>query len=797
MQPYLQDARYAVRALRKRPGLTGLAVLCLGVGIGASTAIFSPVDVFMFRPLPYPDEDRLVVPYLNIPERGWNQLSYSPGDFREHRDAVKTMDFAAYDGFGYNISGGDLPERLSGQVVSYNYFRVIGVAPAKGRGFLPEDEAPGAPGVTILSHDLWMSRFGGEDVLGTTIRLDGKPHTIVGIMPDKFYFPEPGDQLYTPLTLSETSTRGSYYLGQVARLAPSTTPESAEAELKAVAAQSAEAYPATNRGVGAEMIRLRQDIFGREFRDGSAICSVAVILLLLIASANVANLLLARAADRGREIAVRTALGAGRKRIVAQLLTESVMLGLAAGVIGMGLAWAGIRGLVSLFPEGVPRAEAMQLDLRVLAFGFVVTLFAGIISGLAPALQSSRSDLRESLQEGGRGAAISRHGGRIRNIFVTAQVSFAMVLLVASGLLVKGFVRMKTVDSGLETASVLSFRTTPAESKYPTNGDLRRVARDLVERLSSLPGVQAAGLTNVLPFSGSSSTSYRLETEDSAAGRSHSTPFRSVTPGYFDAVGIALQQGRGITAADDSGAVAVVAVNQTFARRHWPDGDAVGKRVVLGSGPKEIVGIAEDTREFDFEAPTPPAMIYLSAAQSPFRFMGVALKAAGDPAALTARARQAVLDLDPDQPIYDALPLDQRRSLDVQGNGILAKIMIVLGGVALILSVVGVYGVMAYSVSQRTQEIGVRMALGADGGQVIGLVVRQGGKLAALGCTIGLLMALGVSRGLSVFLYGVSAFDPTTFGGVLFSLAAAAILASYLPARRAARVDPLVALRAE
>lgn len=794
---YVQDARYTVRALRKRPGLSGLAILCLGIGIGASAAIFSPVDVFMFRPLPYPDEDRMVVPYLTIPERGWTEVNYSPADFRDHRAMVRTLDFAAYDGYGYNLSGGDLPERLSGQQVSYNFFRVVGVAPAQGRAFLPEDEQPGAPGVAILSRDLWLSRFGGEKVLGTTVRLDGTPHTIVGIMPEGFYFPEPDAQLYTPLVTSETSPRGSYYLGQVARLASGATFESAEAELVSAAARVAEGHPEQNRGVGAQLVALRQDIFGREFRDGSAICSVAVTLLLLIASANVANLLLARAADRGREIAVRTALGAGRRRIVAQLLTESVVLSLGAGVVGLVLAWVGIKGLISLFPEGTPRLEAMTLDLRVVAFCFLVTLIVGVISGLAPALQSSRQDLRESLQEGGRGAAIGRHGGRIRNAFVTAEVAFALVLLVAAGLLVKGFVRMKGATTGFESASVLTFRTTPAESKHPASGDLRRVGRELVDRLAALPGVQAAGITSLLPFSGNSSTSYRLETEDSAAGRSHSVGYRSVSPGYFDAVGIALQQGRGLTAADDSGAPLVAVVNQAFVRRHWPEGDALGKRIVLGSGAREIVGIAEDTREFDLEGVSPPAMLYVSAGQSPFRVMGVALRTAGDPAAITAAARAAVLEMDPDQPIYDALPLEQRLTLDIQANGILAKIMIVLATVALVLSLVGVYGVMAYSVSQRTQEIGVRMALGADRDAVVRLVVRQGARLAAIGSVIGLVLALGVSRGLSVFLYGVSAFDPSTFGAVVLALATAAIVASYVPARRAARVDPMVALRVE
>lgn len=794
---YLQDARYAIRALRARPGLSALAIACLGVGIGASTAIFSPVDVFMFRPLPYPDPDRLVAPYLTQERRGWTELSYSLADFRDHRAMSRTLDVAAYDGVGYNLSGGDLPERISGQQVSSNFFRVLGTPPAQGRPFLEDEERPGGPKVAILSHELWLNRFGGAPVLNTTIRLDGEPHTIVGIMPERFRPPEPGAEIYTPMTIPESPARTSYYLDLVARLTPGATIETANAEIAAVAARVAEANPEQNDGVGARVVTLWENILGRPFRDGSAICSVAVVLLLLIASANVANLLLARAADRGREIAVRTALGADRKRIVAQLLTESVVLALGGGAVGLALAWAGIQGLRTLFPEGMPRVELIAMDVRVVVFGIAVTLVAGVISGLAPAIQASRQDLRESLQEGGRGAPMGRRTGRLRNAFVVSEVAFALVLLVGAGLLVKGFVRLKAADSGLETGSVLTFRLTPPATRYPTGRDLRIFSRQLVDRLSTLTGVQAAGITSLLPFSGNSSTSYRLEGEDERAGEGYSTSYRAVSPGYFDAVGISLRQGRLFTAADDSGTTAVLVVNESFARRHWPDGAALGRRIVLGSGPREIVGVVEDTREGSISDQPNPARAYLAASQSPFRSIGVALRAGGDPAALTAAARAAVREVDPDQPVYDVLPLNRRIALNLQGDGILARIMMVLAAVALVLSLVGVYGVMAYSVSRRTQEIGVRMALGAESGDVVRMVVRQGARVVAIGCGIGLVLALGASRGLSVFLHGVSAFDPVTFGGVVAALAAAAILASYLPARGASRVDPVVALRGE
>lgn len=797
MRNSLQDIRYALRALRKRPVISLLSILCLGVGIGASAAIFSPVDVFMLRPLPYPQSGELLATYLTYPPRGWTDLNFSLADFRDHRAMSRTLDIAAWDSWGYNLSGGDVPERIFGQQVSYNFLRVLRTPPTEGRAFLPEDEQPGAPHVAILSHELWVNRFGGAAVIDTVIKLDGESYTVVGIMPEHFMPPNPGAQIYTPLMMPAAPSRSWYSLDLVARLRPGVTQQAANEDVERVAAQLAQQYPDDNKDVGARVGPLWNAMFGRQFRDGSLICSAAVILLLLIACANVANLLLAQAADRGREIAVRTALGAARGRIVTQLLTESVVLGLAGGVVGVPLGWAGIKGLSSLFPSGMPRVQEIAMDWRVLGFAVLVTLVVGVVAGIVPALQASKQDLREALQEGGRGAPVSRRSGRLRNSFVTAQVAFALVLLVASGLLVKGFLRVKDARLGIETASVLTFRTTPPETKFADNAALRRFARELEERMRALPGVTAAGLTSNLPFSGNSNTSYHLEGEEPDQGLRLTVSFRSVSAGYFDALGMTLRRGRGFRAADDSGSTPVMVVNEAFVRRHWPDGDALGQRVVFGSDPKEIVGVVGDTREFAYEDPSPPAMVFLPAAQSPFRVMGVALRTAGDPLALVAAARRAVTQLDPDQPIYDVLTLDRLHAEDVQADGIMARIMMALAGVALVLSLVGVYGVMAYSVSQRVHEIGVRMALGAGRRAVVGLVVRQGAKVAAIGCAIGLLLALGVSRGLAAFLYGVSAFDPVTFGTVVLALGLAAIVASWLPARRASRVDPIVALRGE
>jgi len=798
MEDLLQDARYAFRFLIKRPGLSLVAVLCLAIGIGANTAIFSPVDVFMLRPLPYPQADRLVVATTVDQTRGGMDLSYSLPDLLDTRAQAQTLDLAGYSGRSLNLSGREEPERLIGQVVTANFFRVFGVQPALGRDFLQAEEDPAADRPVILSHGLWQRRFDSDPgVLGQAIKLDATLHTVIGVAPAKFGFPDPSTDVWIPVVADGAAPRGAHYLQTIARLAPSAKLETARAELATIARRLEVAYPESNRGYGARITSVREELYGPQFRYGSGISSVAVFFLLLITAANVANLLLAHAASREREIAIRAALGAGRWRIVRQLLFESLLLGAGGGLVGLGLAWVGIKGLFTIMPSWFPGVERIGLDARVLGFAIVISLFAALVAGLGPALQAGRHNVRESLQESGRGSSLGRRRGRLRGLFVVSEVALAIALLAGAGLLVKGFNRLQSASLGFDTEEVLTFRTTLPASKYAEPASQWRFTERLIQRLGELPGVERAGATSILPTTGNSGTYYQIEGEERPDGERLVVSFRSVSPDYFAAVGMQLLRGRGLTASDVAEAPLVAVVNQAFVRRHWPNAEALGRRLVLQSGTREIVGVARDALEFGADDGTPAAMVYFPGAQLPFRNVGVALRAAGDPATLAEPARAALLALDPDQPLFDGMTMARRIELNNQGNGVVARIMGVLAAIALVLAVVGVYGVMSYNVSQRTQEIGIRMALGAAAGDVLQMVLRQSGRVVTVGSVAGVLLALGLSRGLSIFLFGVSPFDPLTFLGVVLTLGAAALVASYLPARRATQTDPLISLRTE
>jgi putative ABC transport system permease protein len=795
---FAQDLRFAIRFLVNRPGVSLLAVLCLAIGIGANTAIFSPVDLFMIRPFPYPRADRLVMPVTVDVSRGGDQMSFSAPDFADLRAQSKTLDIAASLGRDVNLSGTERPERLQEVQVSANFLRVLGVAPEQGRDFRPEEEQPGTAHAVILSHDLWQTRFDADRrVLGQTIKLDGTPCTVVGVMPPGFGFPFQTNQVWVPLVLTGTESRGAHRLGAVARLRPGATIEQARAELATIALRLERTYLETNQHLSANIVSLRDGIYGPQFRFGSGISSVAVAFLLLIAAANVANLLLAQAAGRDRELAIRTALGAGRGRIVRQLLTESLILGLAAGVVALGFAWAGIKGLSAIMPSWFPRVNEMRLDGRVLAFGAVVSVVAAAIAGLGPALHATRQTVRESLQEGGRGSSIGRRGGRLRAAFVTAEIALAIALVAAAGLLAKGFVKLRSGPLGFEPGGLLTLALSLPAAKYPQGADVSQFRDQLLRRIGGLAGVDAVAAGSGVPTMDGSGTYYSIEGEDTPEGHRPIVGYRSVTPGYFSTLGATLKSGRGFTDADRADAPLVAVVNQAFVRRHWPNGTALGHRIVLQSGTRDIVGVVEDIREYGPSTSPQQALVYFPAAQLPTRAMGIAIRTAGDPVSLAEPVRSAVLALDPDQPVFDVMTMDRRIAANAQGNGVVARIMLVLAAVALALALVGVYGVVSYSVSQRTPEIGIRMALGAARGDVVTMVVGQSARVVALGSVIGVALALALGRGLSIFLFGVSPFDPTTLTLVPLSLALAALLASYVPARRASRVDPLRALRAE
>ena len=798
MRSIIRDVRFAIRVLASTPGYTAVAVLALALGIGATTTIFTYVDSVFIRPFPYPQANRLVIPTTADFNRGGQEMPYSAPDFLDIRAQSKTLDVAAHAGGGVNLSGTERPERLRRMQVSANFLKVLGVAPEMGRDFLAEEERPGAATPVILSHELWETHFDADRrVLGRSIKLDGFPATIVGVMPPRFGFPDQTAQLWTPLVLEGTGRRDAHWLGSVARLAPGATVEQARAELATIALRLEQAYPATNQRLGAMIVSVRDETYGPEFRFGSGISSVAVAFLLLIAAANVANLLLAQAAGRDREIAIRTALGAGRGRIVRQLLTESLILGMAGGVVALGFAYAGIRGLLVIMPSWFPRLNEMGLDGRVLGFGAAVSVAAAGIAGVGPALHATRHSVRESLQDGARGSSLGRRSGRLRSGFVAAEIALAIALVAGAGLLAKGFANLRSAPLGFQPAGLLTFSLTLPATKYPQDADLTRFRDRLLERAAGLAGVRAVAAGSGLPTMDGNATPYQIEGEDTPDGKQPIVGYRSVTPGYFATLGAVMRNGRAFTDADRTGAPLVAVVNEAFARRHWPGGNALGHRIVLQSGTRDIVGVVGDIREYGPSMSPQQALVYFPAAQLPTRTLGVALQTTGDPTMLAEPARSAVLALDPDQPIADVMTMDRRIAVQTQANGVVARIMVVLAVVALVLALVGVYGVVSYSVSQRTQEIGIRMALGAANGDVVTMVVQQSGRVVAIGVVIGVLVAAAMSRGLSIFLFGVSPFDPVTLTLVPLALAGAALLASYLPARRATRVDPLSALRAE
>jgi putative ABC transport system permease protein len=797
MDEIWQDIKYAIRSLRRGGVLIAIAVLSLAIGIGANTTIFSAVDVFMLRPLPYPDSDELYSVYTNNRERGWTQVSFSVPDFVDLRERSRTLDVAATRYSSFNLSEGDRPERLSGIQVSSNFFRMLGVQPARGRAFTPEEEVEGRHQVAIISDGLWQRRFGASpDVLGRVVLLDGEPHTIVGVMPPKFWFVTPGIEIWMPFYITGEEHRNSHYISVRARLRPGATPEQAQVEAERIAGQLAAEYPDTNAGNGAVLITLHRDVFNEGFRTGSLTSTVAVLFLLLIACANVANLLLTHAAGREREVAVRTALGAGRARIVRQFLAEALILSVAGAILGLGLSVFGIRGLLSVMPGWFPRIDEIGLNPRVLGFTALVTMLSAVLVGLAPAIQSTKPNMVASLKEGGRGGTAVR-GARLRKALVVGEVSLALVLLVSSALLVQGFINIRLADRGFDETDVLAFQIALPQSDYPDSASTILFHTDLRERLTALPGVRSVGATTILPLQGNSGTLYSLPGEDIESDLQRKvTNYRDVTPGYFEALDVPVLRGRGIEDIDRPEASNVIVINETMAERHWPDESPIGRELVFYSGRKEIVGVAGNAAYSEDVLAARP-MVYFSAYQDDNRYLGWVIETDVPAEMLVETVRSEVLAIDPNLPAYGIRPLQALIDESLGGNTIMAKIMGAVAVIALILALAGVYGVMAYSVSQRTQEMGIRMALGAQDRDVVSMVMRQGAVLALGGVVVGIAIALGVTRTLAFFLYGISPFDPLTFAAAAATLLVAGVVATFFPARRATLVDPIIALRAE
>lgn len=801
MEGWLQDFRQAFRRMANAPGSSSVIILTLGLGIGASTATFSLVEQILLRPLPFPESERIVSLWETQFSTDTERMRASLPNFldwtSQERETFEAL--AAYqDGLDFNLTERGGPERVKGVALSSSFFSVLGVNALRGRTLLPGEGKNGEE-VAILSHDLWVRRFGGEPgMVGRAISINGRSHVVVGIMPPGFDFPA-GSELWMPLPPDRwTRPRNTHFLKVLGRLRPGVSVEKAQSRMNTVASRLAEQYPDSNQGRGIRLLPLQQDLVG-EVRPALLVLLGAVGLVLLIACANVANLELARSGARQSEVAVRVALGASRPRLIRQLLAESLLLAVIGGIVGLCLASGALEGLSALSPVELPREENVRLDARVLGINLVVSLLTGLLFGLIPALRTSRPFF-ESLRMGRTGDTGGRSGRLLRSGLVVTEIALALILLIGAGLLIRSFSEITDVDPGFEPHNVLVFRLSLPPAKYPEEPQIATFCEHLLERLASLPQVERVGTTNTLPLGGDvGGTNFLPE------GRPVPLPaeqplanFVFVSPGYFAALGAPLLAGRDFGPQDREDTAPVVIVNQALARRFWPDRSAVGNRITAGLSQHtyEIVGVVQNIREEGLEVEQRPAL-YMPLRQNRSRSIVVLVRTAGSASALAGPIRREVLAIDPEQPIFGIQTLEEHLG-DVLARRRFSMLLITFfAGAALALAALGVYGVMAYSVNQRVREIGIRMALGAEPFEIATLVVRQGLCLAVLGTMAGLVASLGLSRLLSAFLFGVSGTDLATFASMSVLLLAVGLLATYLPAHRAALTPPAVVLKGE
>ena len=816
METLWQDARYGLRSLLKNPGFTLVALVALALGIGANSAIFSVVNAVLLRPLPYPEPDRIMSVWENNLKRGWHEDVTTPANFIDWRDQNRAFEaMAAHMGRGFNLSAGGEAERIRGAIVSVDFFKVMGTAPALGRGFLPEDAGGTGGRVAVLGHSLWKRKFGGDPlVLGRPITLDSEAFTVVGIAPPGFEFPETSqawalskaavpDNPWLPPGIAIETIRGLHYFPVVARLKDGVTRAAAQADMDAIAARLAKQYPDTNADSGVEVIPLHEHLVG-EVRPALVVFLGAVGLVLLIACANVANMSLARSASRRREVAIRTALGATRVRLLRQDLTESVLLAVLGGVAGLLLASWGVDLLVALRPESVPGAASAGLDGRVLTFTLGLSVLTGLLFGVAPALNAASADPHEALKEGGRSASAGPRARLLRASLVVSEMAIALVLLAGSGLLIKSFMRLQRIDPGLQIENILTVRLWTPDADYPDGARQSAFYSEVLRRVAALPGVEAAAATTDLPMSGTDSyLGFQIEGRPpTGPGEGPESGLHQVTPDYFSALGIPILRGRPLLPSDAEGAPSVKVVSKTLADRYWPGEDPIGKRISYGTDEKNepqwstVVGVAGDVRQKGLHAePRPEA--YTSSLQWPSRYMTLIVRSPLDPAALAESVRRELRAVDPNVPAYSVKTLREVMDGSLAARRFNMTLLAVFAFVALALASVGLYGVIAYTVNQRTHEIGVRMALGASRSDILRLVVGQGMALAVGGVVLGLGGALALTRLLSSLLAGVGTTDLPTYGLTGLLLTVVAFLACYVPARRAARVDPMAALRSE
>ncbi len=803
----LQDIRYAWRSLTQTPGFTAIAVACLALGIGINATIFSVVDGVLIRPYPYADADRIVVLSSRNQRVGVNRGGISYPDFRDLRDQNTTLSaLAAFGRRSLTIADGTSePERYDGSTITWNLFELLGTPPIMGRHFVPDDDRLGAEPVVMLGYEVWQTRYNGDrSIAGRAISINGRPHTVIGVMPPRFAFPESQRLWVTLVPYAETTGRGARNLQVFARLKPGATVDQASGDVASVMGRLAAAYPAQNRDWSALARPLADWMLPDEPKLIILSMMGAVTLVLLIACSNVANLLLARASVRHRELSIRSALGAGRFRIIRQLLTEAVMIGLFSAPLGVLVGWAGLKLLdQSIPPDSIPYFIHWSFNGRSLAYTVAIAMLTGMVFGAVPALQATGSSLQESLREGGRGSAGERRAW-LRNSLVVAQVALALILLIGSSLFVRSFLNLQGAQVGFDTAPLTTMRFyLPGEIYEPADAKARRV-EDIVRRAETLPGVQAAFASNFVPLGGGGGGGdVVVEGKTVEPGQESGIGLIAATPHLRQTLGIALVRGRDFTDTEGATKSPVALINQAMAKRFWGQDDAIGRRFrVTDEAIPEwftVIGIVADFKHFqgDSDGTIGPSA-YVPYPFEPTLNTGITLRvAAGDPASITAAVREQLRLSDPSLPVFQVSTMEELRQRSFWQYRLFGVMFALFGAIALVLASIGVYGVLSYSVSQRTQEIGVRIALGAARRDVLRLIVGQGLKLTGVGIVIGIIGAVFVTPAVRTVLYNVTPTDPLSFSGVAVFLGFVALAASYIPARRAMAVDPIVAIRNE
>jgi putative ABC transport system permease protein len=813
METLLQDIRFGIRMLRKAPAFTIVAVMVLALGIGANTAIFSVVNGVLLRPLPFSQPDRLVqVWHLPPPKSfpGLTRFSVSAANYLDWVNQSRTFEQLAIYGYrSFNLTGIGDPEQVMGVRVSPEFFSILKTTPIRGRTFLPEENQPSRGHVVMLSQTFWQTHFASDpNIVGRTISLNSELYTVVGIVPSKLVFPWSSDpklqtQLWTPLawTDADRAVRGNHNYLVIGRLKPGVTLPQTQAAMNTISARLEQAYPTDDKGWGAKVVPLRDELVG-EVRPALMILLGAVGFVLLIACANVANLVLVKTLARQKEIAIRTALGASAVRVMRQILSETVMLGLAGGLLGLFLAHYGVRLIVAFLAQSLPRAAELGVDTPVLVFTLAVSVLTGMIAGLIPALRANQRNINDSLKQGlGRTDADSG-GNRIRSGLVISEVALSLVLLIGSGLMVRSLARLRNVDPGMDTHQVLTTPIALPPTKYASPVQQVAFFDALLQRVRALPGVVSAGGIDALPISGDGST------QPIAAEGQPTLPMseqpevavRGVDPGFFETMKVPLRRGRALTASDIADRPQVVLVSQSMAKRFWGSENPIGERLTLtffAEKSREVVGVVGDIKQDGLNIVDPIATLYLPRAQYPSSEMTLVARTASRSETLNAAIANVVHEIDKEQPVLDIVSMDDILADSLSHQRFNMLLLATFSGLALLLAAIGIYSVLAYSVRRRVREIGVRMALGAQRRDILGLILGQGAKLALIGAGIGIAGALALTRLMSSQLFGVTATDPITFISVSALIVLVALLACYIPARRATKVDPIVALRYE